>query len=205
MNAAAAILDRRVLVLNKSWIAIHVASVRRAVSLVYRNLARVVDTDDYSTYDFESWKSASEQSRLDEARCLHAPDFVLRLPEVIQLTRFNRLLKQGVRFSRRNIYERDGGGCQYCGRHIDRSEFTLEHVTPRCRGGTSTWENIVLSCLRCNVRKGSRLPHEAGMKLRKKPVKPRWATHIGVRLGRDRRASWEKFLSDAYWETELQP
>ena len=96
MNAVASILDERVLVLNKSWIAVHVANVRRAIGLVYRNFACVVDTNDYTTYDFESWKTASEQAQIDTARCVRTPTFVLRVPEVIQLTNSMNTFNRGA-------------------------------------------------------------------------------------------------------------
>ena len=109
-----------------------------------------------------------------------------------------------MKFSRRNIFERDGNLCQYCGRHFERGELTLDHVTPRSRGGTSTWENIVLACLDCNIRKSDRLPQEARMRLLRKPVKPSWATRVGVKIGRLRKESWERFLEEAYWDVELK-
>ena len=64
---------------------------------------------------------------------------------------------------------RDHSSCQYCGKHLPPSELTLDHVYPRSRGGESTWDNLVACCKRCNHRKGSRTPEEAGMHLRRRP------------------------------------
>src|SRR4029077_4227246 len=80
--------------------------------------------------------------------------------------------KQAVRFSRVNVYTRDGFRCQYCGEKKEMRGLNYDHVVPRVRGGKTTWENIVTSCYACNDRKGSRTPEEAGMKLLRKPIKP---------------------------------
>ena len=193
-----------VLVLNRSWVAIHVASVRRAVSLVYRGMARVVNPVDFSTYDFETWVEASQRARIDVERCLRTVRLRLLIPEIIQLTTFNGRATEKVKFSRRNIFERDSYSCQYCGRRLPSMELTLDHVVPRSRGGYSTWENIVVACVRCNDRKANRLPEEAGMHLVRKPGRPQWTTQIAFRLQRMPHPSWERFLETAYWETELK-
>ena len=191
-----------VLVLNSSWMAVHVASVRRAVGLVYRGLAEVVNPDDYAAYDFDDWKDLSAAYKNDD--CLETISFRFRVPEVIRLRFFGRTVTKNVRFNRRNIFVRDRNTCQYCAKRFDPSELTLDHVVPRSRGGISSWENVVLACVECNDRKANRLPAEAGMKLTRQPKRPEWATHVGVRLGRHRKPSWERFVSEAYWNTELQ-
>ena len=196
------VLSDKVLVLNRSWVAVNVATVRRALTLVYQDVARIVGPEDYSTYDFEGWVEASQAAK--DGSLIQSSTFSFRAPEVIVLSVFNGRFSKEVRFSRRNIFDRDENACQYCGRKPDRSELTLDHVIPRSRGGTSTWNNIVLACIKCNMRKGDRLPHEISMKLLRKPVKPQWATRVGVKMGRVCKPSWERFLEDAYWDVELR-
>lgn len=197
-----AVLSDKVLVLNRSWVAVNVATVRRALILVYQEVARIVAPEDYSTYDFEGWIEACQAAK--EGRRIQAASFTFCVPEVIVLSGFNGRFTKEVRFSRRNIFERDENTCQYCGRKRDRSELTLDHVVPRSRGGTSTWTNIVVACIRCNMRKGDRLLTELNMKLLRRPVKPAWATRVGVKLGRAYKPSWERFLEEAYWNVELK-
>ncbi|MCY3023520.1 MAG: HNH endonuclease [Planctomycetota bacterium] len=197
------VLSEKVLVLNRSWVAVNVATVRRALTLVFQDVARIVAPQDYSTYDFAGWVEASQAAQ-EEARRIRSATFSICVPEVIVLTVFNGRFSKEVRFSRRNIFERDNNTCQYCGRKRDRHELTLDHVIPRSRGGTSTWSNIVLACIKCNMRKGDRLPQELNMKLQRRPIKPQWATRVGVKLGRSFKPSWERFLEDAYWDVELR-
>ena len=196
------VLCEKVLVLNRSWVAVNVATVRRALTLVFQDVARIVAPEDYATYNFEGWVEASHAAK--EGRRIHSASISFCVPEVIVLSAFNGRFSKEVRFSRRNIFERDENTCQYCGKKLDRSELTLDHVVPRSRGGTSTWQNIVLACIRCNMRKGDRLPQEINLKLLRKPVKPQWATRVGVKLGRVCKPSWERFLEEAYWDVELR-
>ncbi|HYF52158.1 MAG TPA: HNH endonuclease [Planctomycetota bacterium] len=197
-----AVLSDKVLVLNRSWVAVNVATVRRALTLVYQDVARIVAPEDYSTYDFEGWIEASQAAK--SGKRIVSANFSFVVPEVIVLSTFNGRFSKEVRFSRRNIFERDENTCQYCSKKFDRSELTLDHVVPRSRGGTSTWTNIVLACIKCNMRKGDRLLSEINMKLLKKPVKPEWATRVGVKLGRIYKPAWERFMEEAYWNVELK-
>ena len=91
-------------------------------------------------------------------------------------------------------------------REIDRSELNLDHVIPRAQGGTSTWENVVCSCLRCNRQKGGRSPDEAGMNLLRRPMRPNWTPFVLETWSLRRHREWLPFLSTvdaAYWNTEL--
>ena len=110
-----------------------------------------------------------------------------------------------MRFSRHNIYMRDDNTCQYCGRRLPRAELNLDHVVPRSHGGGTSWENVVCSCIPCNLRKANRTPEQAGMELRKRPVRPKW--NPGFRPTGKGHSSWLPFLTflDAsYWNTELR-
>jgi 5-methylcytosine-specific restriction endonuclease McrA len=193
-------INESVLVLNRSWIAVQVASAKRAITLLYQGYAKVVSPEDYSTYNFDDWK---ELSKTADGYCIHTIDFKIRVPEVIVLNFFNGVHRREIKFSRRNIFERDRNMCQYCGRQFKKLELTLDHVVPRSSGGRSTWENLVLACMPCNVRKGSRLPNEARMPLIRQPRKPRWMPHSNEGISTVRKASWQRFVDAAYWDVEL--
>jgi 5-methylcytosine-specific restriction endonuclease McrA len=195
-------INSQVLVLNRSWVAVNVASIRRAVSLLYQDLARAVDPKDYTLYDFENWCELS--AARDEGHFIHTPTMRVRVPEIIVLNAFNGFFHKDVRFSRRSIFERDKNTCQYCGRRLAKSELTIDHVVPRSRGGRDSWDNLVLACVQCNVRKGDRTPVEASLPLIRRPVKPSWLPALGARLPAGNASTWQRFLDTAYWDAELR-
>ncbi len=198
MNPA---LDSRTLVLNRSWVAIDTTTVRKALVWMYRGLARAIAPDSYETYDFESW---TDLAVAKGEPCIHTVNIQVRVPEIIILALYNEVPKKEVVFSRRNLYKRDHFTCQYCARQPGSEELTIDHILPRARGGKSTWENCVLACVECNRRKANRTPVEASMLLKKAPVRPPWTPFISLRLGA-RKASWERFVSERYWDIELHP
>jgi len=194
-------LDTGVLVLNKVYQPIHVTSVRRAFSLLYAGAARAID-EQFQLFDFESWSALSAASH-DSIGTINRR---IRVPRVIVLLAYERLPRSRVRFSRFNIYARDDNTCQYCGKRFHRADLNLDHVIPRSRGGSTTWENVVCSCVACNLAKGGRTPTEARMKLLRPPGRPRWTTVFRTATRRALYQEWRPFLSfadAAYWNTEL--
>ncbi|MBI1320988.1 MAG: HNH endonuclease [Candidatus Hydrogenedens sp.] len=197
-------VDAQVLVLNKSWIAVNVTSLRRAMLLLFHDSARVVHPHDYSLYDFDSWCALSNaEDGFSEGRYIYTPNMRVRLPEVIVLNAYNRFVKREVRLSRKNIFERDRHVCQYCKRKFSKADLTIDHVMPRSRGGRDTWENLVLACVKCNIRKGSRTPDEAHMPLLRRPAKPKWLPKFGTHVPKESLHSWQRFVDMAYWNTEI--
>jgi 5-methylcytosine-specific restriction endonuclease McrA len=197
-------LNSAVLVLNRHYQPIHVTTVKRAFVLLYQGMARAVDRR-FQTFDFPSWAALSASVH-DET--IGTVDRRIRVPRVILLHACNQFPRSRVRFSRLNIYLRDGNACQYCGRGRGRVELNLDHVIPRSRGGMTTWENVVCSCIPCNVKKGGRTPEEAGMRLRRVPGRPRWSPLIQRAVGPGIHEAWRPFLTEAdaaYWNTELEP
>lgn len=204
------VLDHPVLVLNRLWQAVNICSVRRAFNLLLQGHAQVVHADEatgeptFGTHDFRSWADLS--TREPEPEMIHGVSLRVRVPRVIVLLIFDRLPKKEVKFTRHNIFERDHNTCQYCGKVFDRRDLNLDHVLPREKGGLTSWENIVCSCIRCNTRKGNRLTHEAGMHLIRKPKRPKWRPFIHLTFGGQhapQHASWRHFVDVAYWNVEL--
>jgi 5-methylcytosine-specific restriction endonuclease McrA len=223
------ILQRPTLVLNRNWQPVPVAIVARALVMLWNESARVVDPSDYQTYTWEDW---SKLRPAEDERFIRAVRFRLRVPEVITLTDFDRLPAATVSFSRRNIFKRDHYTCQYCGHQgwsqlgkdfrsgasIDNGspryqrnrppqqpgmeELTLDHVIPRAQSGGSQWDNCVLACLECNKRKADRTPEQAKMRLKRKPAQPGW--NLQYAIHQQRIESWSRFVSEAYWNVELE-
>ncbi len=195
----ARILQRPTLVINRNWQPVNVATVARALTLVWNRTAQVIDPDSFQLYDWEDW---SQLAPKDGEPFIQAVTRRFRAPEVISLSHYDRVPTAVVAFSRRNLFTRDHYTCQYCGDQPGSSELTIDHVIPRSRGGLSTWENCVLACVECNKKKADRTVEQSHMRLRKKPIRPRWRplyASSGFRI-----ESWSKFLSEAYWNAEIE-
>lgn len=154
-----------------------------------------------------SWQDAVKATYLDRVSVLaeyddyvHSPSVKIKVPSVIVLRDYVKPAKTSA-FTRFNLFLRDEFRCQYCG---SRGEMTFDHVVPRCRGGKTTWENVVASCGPCNLKKGSRSVKEAGMQLRRPAAEP--STQQLLNAGRrfppnHLHESWLDFL---YWDAELE-
>ena len=191
-------IDRPALVLNRNWQPVNVATVSRALTMLWNESARVVDPVDYQTYDWQDWLKLRPR---DGELFIQAVRFRLRVPEVVTLTGYDELPATSVTFSRRNIYKRDHYTCQYCGHQPGSEDLTIDHVVPRAQGGESRWDNCVLACVTCNKRKADRTPEQAAMRLRKRPVQPTWNPLYAAH--EQRIESWSKFISEAYWNVQL--
>lgn len=128
-----------------------------------------------------SWQAAVTMSFLGKVEVIEVYDDVIRSPSisiktpaVVRLKRPTLAMRRGVRFSRTNVLLRDGFRCQYCGVQKPARELNYDHVVPRVQGGKTGWDNIVTSCYACNSAKRDRTPEQAGMKLLRPPVKPKW-------------------------------
>ncbi len=127
-----------------------------------------------------SWQRAMQLWYAGRAEIveLHPDRFVrgvrhsYQLPAVLRFNRARPVRRRKVRFSRRNVYARDGGRCQYCRTRVPWREATYDHVLPRSRGGTTGWTNIVIACRPCNQAKGNKTPEQWGRPLRRPPVRP---------------------------------
>ncbi len=196
-------LSTHVLVLNRSYIPIHITTVRRAFVLLYQGLAKVVD-EQFETFDFESW---SDISTATDHETVGLVDRLIRIPRVILLMTYDRVPKRHVRFSRYNIYLRDGNVCQFCGKKFSRVDLNLDHVVPRSQGGRTTWENVVTSCIPCNRRKGGLSPAQVGMRLVRHPTRPHWTPFMDFSLKKIHYDEWKPFFNIvdfSYWNLELK-
>jgi 5-methylcytosine-specific restriction endonuclease McrA len=162
----------RVLVLNATFEPVNVCTVRRAVVLLLKDKAEVIE------------HAAAE---------LHSSSTTIARPVVIRLVTYVRIPRDTHRrkITRRAVFARDDWTCQYCGA---RSQLTVDHVVPRSKGGGSTWDNIVASCAPCNRRKGDSLPRQAGMSLSRPPRVPNPNVFIQV-ASPTIPAAWRQYLA----------
>jgi 5-methylcytosine-specific restriction endonuclease McrA len=169
------------LLLNVTYEPLRVISWQKAITLLTLGKVEVIEE-----YDQE----------------IHSVSFSIKLPSVVRLLRLVKWLGDSVKFSRKNIYARDQGRCQYCGKDLRHQEITYDHVIPKSLGGKTSWENVVTCCLECNSKKGGKTPHQAGMKLLKLPHRPKWDISLRITIGlRNTPESWRDYL---YWNVELE-
>jgi 5-methylcytosine-specific restriction endonuclease McrA len=163
---------QRVLVLNASYEPLQLVSLRRALVLLFQEKAELVEAAQRAIY------SISHR-------------FVV--PLVIRLTRYIRVPRNlRLPCSRRGVIIRDRETCQYCGRQMNRTHLTIDHVIPRTLGGPTDWDNVVAACRECNHRKGGRTPEQANMPLLTVPRQPHYvAFALLIELERD--DIWRKY------------
>ena len=195
----ARILSSSVLVLNRCYLAVHVISVRRAFILLYRDCAEVIHIEggQYNNFDFPTWCEVSAYRALEkypQDDWIRAVNFEVQVPRIVRLLRYDRVPRKTLRFNRRNLFARDEHRCQYCGRSAHASQLSFDHVLPRSRGGETSWENVVCSCLTCNTKKGGRTPQEAHMHLMTHPTEPRNNPLLTMKLSNPKYESWKSFL-----------
>jgi 5-methylcytosine-specific restriction endonuclease McrA len=161
-----------VLVLNQNYEPFNVCRARRAVLLLLRGKAEMLENG---------------------AGFIHSIDQKYPVPSVIRLDNFIKRPEYKRRLTRLEVFNRDRYTCQYCGK--ETRQLTLDHVIPRSRGGEHVWENIVSACVLCNRKKAGRTPREAGMRLKHAPSEPRnkrlfYMPHSHQQL----RKEWQKYL-----------
>ena len=130
---------------------------------------------------------------------VHSPSISLKIPSVVVLKDYVRPQKK-VAFTRFNLFLRDEFSCQYCG---SKGDLTFDHVVPRASGWVTSWENVVASCSRCNLRKGSKSFKQCGFSLRRAPRQP--ASAELMNLGRKFPPNYlhESWMDYLYWDAEL--
>ena len=196
-DPTAAIPQCRVLVLNRNWQAVNIVGVRRAFSLLCQDHARVINTinADFAAMDAGEWIAWSQEiGHIPGQAYIHTVRLDILIPKVLVLRSFDRLPVTEIKFNRENVFIRDNYTCQYTGKRCKSAELTLDHVIPRERGGRTSWENIVTCRRDINSLKANQLPHEAGLKLIRKPVRPKWRPFSAVVASSPIEREWRHFL-----------
>jgi 5-methylcytosine-specific restriction endonuclease McrA len=223
------IANRRVLVLNKLWTAVGVASLQRAIALLYQEYsdgkpkAQIVTPPPIGQFETYTWADWAEMRPAEGEEVIRATrDRLFKVPDVILLAHYEGQPCHRVNFSRRHIYKRDNYQCMYCGCRPGTESLTIDHVVPKCQGGLTSWTNCVLCCINCNTQKADKRPEQAfqgkrptyhpirhpdgwrgpsPMKLKTVPVKPKFTLFKGdvQRVPK----TWQHWLDATYWNLSL--
>ena len=216
-------INKKVLVLNKSWQAVGTVNLQRAICLLFSEYsdgepkALVIDpTKNFQTF---TWKTWSEIKPTSEEETIRSINLIFKIPKVILLSRYNKLPCKSIHFCRKSIFKRDKYQCQYCGCKPGSENLSLDHLIPRSASGKTTWENICLACIDCNKNKSNKIPKKYSViennknityyvvyfrgkkevKI-KEPCKPSHEFFNKV-ITCD---TWREFVSNCYWFTELE-
>ncbi|HEX3467136.1 MAG TPA: HNH endonuclease [Candidatus Elarobacter sp.] len=165
--------ESSVLLLNSTYEPLGVVRLERAVRLLFQRKAEVV---------------------ADDGRLVRSPTFAFPLPSIVRLLYYVARRRKKVALTKKNVLLRDDYRCTYCSARGNAGDMTVDHVVPRSRGGSSTWENLVACCTTCNGRKRDRTPDEARMPLRRLPREPHFIPWIVVRR-HTLPGEWIKYLT----------
>ena len=164
------LLSRAVLVLNANYTPMMVCTAKRAICMEYLDKVDIL-----VSYDDK----------------VNSPSLSYDLPSVIKIKDYVRYDNLSVDLNRKNVIARDEYSCQYCG--VSKIPLTIDHITPKGRGGVDTWENLVAACKPCNQKKGNRMPEEVGMALKKKPKRPNRLYYF-QRYVNEQQKEWRPYL-----------
>jgi 5-methylcytosine-specific restriction endonuclease McrA len=167
-------LGSPVLVLNQNHEPLNITSARRAVTLLLLGKAETIESD---------------------SKVVRSEHLELKLPSVVRLAYYVKRPVPQLKLARKSILARDRHTCQYCGRK--ESPMTIDHVIPRNRGGKTDWDNVVCCCLKCNSKKGDRLPHEVGLTLKRQPFRPKYVPYINLSkfMAACKEQKWRAYLA----------
>jgi 5-methylcytosine-specific restriction endonuclease McrA len=182
-----------VLVLNRCWQAIDVKTPAEAFAMMATGSASALDIAEGALRPV-SWREWLTLTVREQDTGVGTARGLVRSPTVLVLARYARMPRRRLTFSRRGLWHRDGGVCQYSGRRLQFDEANIDHVIPRSRGGPTSWENCVLADKRVNHRKGDRTPEEAGLRLARDPQIPRELPATAFIRNNHGILDWELFL-----------
>lgn len=183
-----------VLVLNRNWQAINITTPAMAFCQMSTDVSTGMDICGKDHMVPTRWKDWLELPVRDGDCSIGTSSGRIRVPTVVVLARFNKVPLKRPKFSLRNLWERDGGRCQYTGKPLAPGEGNIDHVVPRSRGGATSWENCVVADRKVNTRKADKTPAEAGLKLLQQPRTPREVPVTLMLKNSHGIEDWEPFL-----------
>jgi 5-methylcytosine-specific restriction endonuclease McrA len=184
-----------VLVLNKHWQAINISTPADALSMMYANTATGLDIRGKEDMVPLTWKEWVNLTSSDDDHFVKTIQGNIKIPKIIILCRYDKVPKKRPKITRKGIWIRDQGICQYTGKKINQNEGNIDHVIPKSRGGATDWTNCVLAHKKVNAKKADKTPEEAGLKLIRQPFVPKELPISFYLTNKYNIQEWEMFLN----------
>jgi 5-methylcytosine-specific restriction endonuclease McrA len=184
-----------VLVLNKNWQAVGIKSPADTFAMLMTDTATGLDIRGLDYMVPLRWNEWLELPIEEDDLYVQTVNRKIKIPKVIILSKFDRVPKKRPRFSQKNIWIRDNFTCQYTGKKLRPGEGNIDHVVPRSKGGSTSWDNCVLACKQVNAKKADATPEEAGLRLLKKPEPPKELPVFHYIANKHNIKEWEIFLA----------
>jgi len=183
-----------VLILNKHWIPINTTTAKHSFALMYTHNARgmMIEEDKVVPLEWNEWVSLNLK---ENDRTVKTVKGFIKIPTVIVLTNYDKIPRQTIKFTQKNLWERDNFTCQYTGKKVTRTNGNIDHIIPRSQGGKTSWENCVIAHKEINAIKADRTPEQAGLKLLKKPSAPKFMPVSFYIKNKDKIEDWNLFLN----------
>ena len=187
------VTHKRVLILNKSWMAINTSTVRHAISLIFAGQAKGILISDNKIHalGWDEWKNV--QPTETEAS-IGTVNQKIKLPSIVVMNFCDKIPKQAIKFTQNNLWERDNFTCQYTGKKVTRQTGNIDHIIPKSLGGRTSWENCVIACKEINAQKSDKTPEQAGLKLIRKPTRPKVMPVSFFIKNKENNLDWNCFL-----------
>ena len=188
------ITRQSVLILNKHWIPINTTTPRHCFALMYSDHAKgiLVEEDKIMPLEWNEWINVNPK---EEDRKIKTVKGFIKVPSIIVLNYYDKIPKQAVKFTQKNLWERDNFTCQYTGKKVTRLTGNIDHIIPKAQGGRTCWENCVVAHKDINAVKADRTPEQANLKLIKKPCAPKVMPVSFYIRNREGIKDWELFLN----------
>jgi 5-methylcytosine-specific restriction endonuclease McrA len=184
-----------VLVLNKNWQAVGIKNPADTFAMLMTDAATGLDIRGLDYMVPLRWNDWVKLPIEDDDDFVQTVNQKIKIPKVIILSRFDRVPKKRPRFSQKNIWIRDNFTCQYTGKKLKPGEGNIDHIVPRSKGGSTSWDNCVLACKQVNAKKADATPEEAGLRLLKKPEPPKELPVFHYITNKHKVKEWEIFLA----------
>lgn len=183
-----------VLILNKHWIPINTTSARHSFALMFSNNAKgiLIEEDKMLPLEWSEWVNLSVK---DKDRKINTVKGSIKIPNVIVLNNYDKIPRQTVKFTQKNLWERDNFTCQYTNKKVNKITGNIDHIIPKSQGGKTCWENCVIAHKEINAIKADRTPEQAGLNLIKKPKAPKFMPVSFYIRNKEGIEDWELFLN----------